>query len=273
MKYIIRLFPTILLALVLFSCAVQQHTENSMSIYQEAMRKYEKKDYYDARELFQEAIPLLKGKKEIIPAQFYLAQCYFYEKNYGKSAYYFAEFYKTYPSVQQTEEALYMQGYSMYLVSPDIRLDATKTEKALKVLQQYRHQYPTGNYQPQVQQYIQELQARLALKAFRNAKLYYDLGHYRAAVITINNFQEAYPDAVYDEEAIYIKTKAQCKLAETAAAEAEDELNSWKMVIQYYYELLDQYPGSKYAKEVQAIYERALNKVEQLTNYSMIKGD
>lgn len=263
MKRIIGLFSTILLlALVLFSCAVQQHTENSVSIYQEAMSKYEKKDYYDARKLFQEAIPLLKGKKEIIPAQFYLAQCYFYDKDYVKSAYYFAEFYKTYPRVQQTEEALYMQGYSMYLGSPDIRLDATKTEKALKVLKQYIHQFPRGAYQAQAQQCIQVLQDKLALKAFHNATLYYKLGLYQAAIRAINNFQEAYPAAVYCEEAIYIKTKAQSKLAEAAAV--EDQLNIWKMVIQYYYELLDQYPDSKYAKEIQAMYEQALKKVDQL---------
>ncbi len=271
MKRIIRLFSTTLPILVLFSCAAQQHTENAVSMYQEAMRKYEKKDYYDARKLFQETIPLLKGKKEIIPAQFYMAQCYFYDKKYRESAYYFAEFYKTYPRVQQTEEALYMQGYSMYLDSPEIRLDATKTEKALHVLKQYIHQFPRGTYQPQVQQCIQELQDKLALKAFRNAKLYYHLGHYQATLIAVNNFQEAYPDALYGEEATYIKTKAQCKLAEAAAA--ENQLNTWKVVIQYYYELLDQYPDSKYAQEMQAIYEQALKKVDQLTSYQTMKNN
>jgi outer membrane protein assembly factor BamD len=253
------------------SCAVQQHTENAVTIYQEAMSKYEKKDYYEARKLFQEAIPLLKGKKEIITAQFYLAQCYFYDKDYGKSAYYFAEFYKTYPRVQQTEEALYMQGYSMYLDSPDIRLDATKTEKALKFLKQYIHQFPRGTYQPQVQQCIQELEDKLALKAFRNATLYYKLGLYQAAIIAINNFQQAYPAAVYCEEAIYIKIKAQSKLAEKAAA--EEQLNTWKMVIQYYYELVDQYPTSKYAQEVQALYEQAIEKVDQLARYQTMKNN
>jgi outer membrane protein assembly factor BamD len=272
MKRIILLFSTTLPILVLSSCAAQQHTENAVSMYQEAMSKYEKKDYYDARRLFQEAIPLLKGKKEIIPAQFYLAQCYFYDKKYRESAYYFAEFYKTYPRVQQTEEALYMQGYSMYLDSPDIRVDATKTEKALHILKQYIHQFPRGTYQPEAQQCIQKLKDKLALKAFRNAKLYYHLGHYQASVIAVNNFQEAYPDAVYGEEAIYIKAKAQGKLAAAAAA-AEDQLNSWKVVIQYYYELLDQYPDSKYAQEVQAIYEQALQKVDQLASYQTIKNN
>lgn len=267
----IRFFSIVLLALALFSCAVQQHTENSVSIYQQAMRKYEKKDYYEAKKLFQEAIPLLKGKKEIISAQFYLAHCYFHEKKYSDSAYYFSEFAKTYPKVQQTEEALYMQGYAMYLDSPDIRLDTTKTEKALNVLQQYKHQYPTGNYQSQVQQYIHQLQDKLGLKEFRIAKLYYNLGHYRAALITIHNFQEAYPATLYSEEAIYIKTKAQLKISETATG--EEQLSSWKLFIEYYYELLDQYPNSKYTREMQAKYELALEKVDQLTTYKSIKNN
>lgn len=272
MKRIIRFSLTILLLTqFLFACVVQQHTENAVSIYQEAMSKYEKKDYYEARRLFQESIPLLKGKKEIIPAQFYLAQCYFYHKDYSKSAYYFAEFYKTYPKVQQSEEALYLQGHSMYLASPDIRLDATKTEKALKILKQYIQQFPRGTYQPQAKQFIQELQDKLALKAFRNATLYYKLGLYQAAIKSINNFQEAYPATLYNEEAIYIKTKAQFKWAKAAALEGQ--LSTWKMVIQYYYELLDQYPNSKYAKEVQTIYEQAFEKVDQLASYQAINNN
>lgn len=264
MKHMIRLFSTILLALVLFSCTVQQHTENAVGIYQEALSKYEKKDYYDARQLFQEAIPLLKGKKEIINAQFYLAQCYFYDKDYVKSAYYFAEFCKTYPRVHQTEEALYMQGYSMYLDIPNIRLDATKTEKALKVLKQYIYQFPQGTYHAQVQQCIQALQDQLAHKAFLNAALYYHLGHYQAAIIAIENFQAAHMRSAYHEEAIYIKIRAQGKLAKAAAA--EDQLKEWGAVLPYYYELLDQYPDSKYiqAKEVQWMYEQALAKVSQM---------
>lgn len=265
MTRIIQFFAAILLPLLLSSCAAQRHTENALNTYQTAISQYKKKDYYDARKLFQETIPLLRGKKEIILAQFYLAQCYFYDKKYKESAYYFAEFFKTYPRVQEAEEALYMQGYSMYLSSPDTRRNATTTEKALRALQQYKHRYPTGIYQVQVQQYIQELQGKLALKAFRNAKLYYDLGHYQAAVIEMNNFQEAYPESLDCQESIYIKAKAQYKLAE--ASKANDQLSSWKMVIEYYNELLDQYPDSKYAQEMQAIYEQALKQLDKFLGY------
>jgi outer membrane protein assembly factor BamD len=268
MKRSIRIFSTILSLLFLFSCATQQHTEKAVSIYQEAIGKYEKKDYYEARKLLEESIPLLKGKREIIHAQFCLAECYFYDKDYRKSAYYFAEFYKIYPKAQQAEEALYMQGYSMYLSGPDIRLDTTKMEKALQVLRQYKHEYPTGTYQSQVQQYIQDLEDKLSLKAFRNATLYYKLGHYQAAVKALHNFQAAYPTAAYCEKAIYIKIKAQYKWAKITMI--EDPLDSWKAVIQYYNELLEQYPNSRYAPRAQAIYEQAIEKVYQLGNYQTI---
>jgi outer membrane protein assembly factor BamD len=261
MKSIVRLFAIVFVQLILCSCATQQHTEDSLTTYQKAVDKYEKRSYYDARKLFLEAIPLVKGKKEMIAAQFYLAYCYFHDKEYEKSANQFAEFYETYPRIPEAEEAAYMQGYSMYLDTPPSSLDADQTERTIKVLQQYvqraRSQLFKGTYQTQAQQYIQELQEKLARKAFDSGKLYYKLGYYKATLLTINNFQKTYPSSAYYEEASYIKVKAQYQLAKSAT---EDILNNWKLVIQYYYELVDQYPESKYAKEVQAIHEDALKK-------------
>ena len=259
MLHTLRHFITILFLLSAFSCAIRHDTRNSTQIYQEAVKKYNKKKYYDAKLLFQEASRLLKKKAAVITTHLYIAKCLFYDKDYRKSAQCFAEFCKNYPKTAHTEEAHYMQGYALYLDTPSIQLDNTFTEEALTVLKQYRDQYPTGVYQAEVKQYIRELQAKLAEKAFRNATQYYKLGHYRAAIISINNFQTTYLDNIHDEEAHYLKFAAQAEL--TAEAIVEDQQESWNKALFYYAELVEQYPISKYIPMANKLREQTLSKI------------
>ncbi|MHB9148151.1 MAG: outer membrane protein assembly factor BamD [Candidatus Amoebophilus sp.] len=253
-----------LIGLALASCATHTHSGNYLSKYQQAVARYEAKDYYEALQLFKEVIPMLKGRKEIIPAQFYQAYAYFYQKSYKMSAYCFESFYKTYPRLAQAEEALYMQGYSLYLSIPDIRLDQAVTEKALKTLQTYLNKYPYGTYQQEAHQYNDELQNKLMLKYFRAAKLYYELGHYKAAVVALGNFREKYPESIYQEEALCLQIQAQYKWAlESEVKEQPDRLYA---VVNYYYTFLDKFPNSKYLKTLESVYNTSLEKINNFVN-------
>jgi outer membrane protein assembly factor BamD len=212
----IRFLKILCFILALTSCAARSTSVNYLSKYQQAVARYQAKDYYEALRLFKEVMPMLKGKKEIIPAQFYQAYAFFYEKSYKVSARCFEEFYKTYPRVPQAEEALYMQGYALYLNTPDVRLDQTETQKAFSILRLYVDKYPEGTYQKQADEYSHILQAKLALQAFNSAQLYYQLGHYQAAVLELERFQETYGHSSYDEQAAYLKVNAQYRFAEAS---------------------------------------------------------
>jgi len=217
--------PILAILFMLKSCTAQG-SDNYLEKYKMAVVKYEHKDYYNALLLFGEIIPLLKGKKEIVSAHFYQAYAYFYEKSYRKSARCFSHFYKVYPRIPQAEEAMYMHGYSLYLLSPDIRLEQTMTKKSLKVFKHYIHKYPTGQFAEKALAYIKELQEKLTLKAFKNAKIYYQLAHYKAALVSLAHFQTNYEPSIYHEKAAYIKAKAQYKLAiASTQAQKTEELN------------------------------------------------
>lgn len=258
MQHTIRHLTAILFVLIACSCAARP-TQSGAELYRDAIKKYDKKKYYDAKQLFQEAVPLLKRKAEIIDTQFYIAKCLFYDKEYRKSAYCLSDFCKNYPNIPQTEEALYLQGYALYLDSPAVQLDNTQTEEAITVLKRYKQQYPTGIYQAEVVQYIRRLQAKLAEKAFLNAKQYHQLGHYQAAVISIHNFQQTYLDTAYDAEAAYLKFESQAKLADVVS-EADQEAQ-WDKALTYYYELVEQYPHSQYILMAQKTHAHILAKV------------
>lgn len=256
-----RFLKILFLLLALASCAVRSGSKNYLAKYQEAIACYEAKKYYEAIELFKEVMPLMKGKKEMISAQFYQAYALFYEKAYKASAHSFEEFYQTYPRVAQAEEALYMQGYALYLNIPDIRLDQTETEQAYEVLRSYLMKYPTGTYHEQAKQYSDILEGKLAQKEFNAAELYYKLGYYQSAVVALNNFLANYSDSIYAEKALYLRVYAQYNFAEKS--DPKEKLDNLLLVIEYYYDFLDRYPDSKYAKELEKVYNVVPGKIDK----------
>jgi outer membrane protein assembly factor BamD len=262
-----KLLGVILIGVISTSCVSHVQSSNYLIKYQEAEARYAAKDYYEALQLFREALPLLRGKKEIVQAHFHQAYAYFYQKDYKLSARCFKNFYRTYPRVPQAEEALYMQGYALYLTVPDIELDQTNTDEALKVLSNYLTKYPVGTYRVEALKHLSILKDKLAHKAFVNAELYYQLSSYQAAVVALTNFQQNFPHSPYREKATYIKVQAQYKLAKESKKEVQE--NNFRSVIIACHEFLDSYSDSEYAKAVQGIYEDTLVRINKFTKLKM----
>lgn len=258
-----RLLATLLIGTVLTSCAARSQSKTHPTKYQEAVARYEAKDYYEASKLFEEAIPLLRGKKDIILAHFYQAYASFYQKAYQLSAHYFRHFYETYPRAPQAEEALYMQGYTLYLASPDVALDQTNTQEAVQALQNYLALYPDGTYKEEATQYLEKVNNKLALKAFNNAQLYHQISQYQAAVIALINFQQDFPHSSLNEEAAYLKTDAQYKLAKESKIEEQEA--KLRTTLAYCHNFLDQYSDSRYTQAIEKIYENTLAQTNKLT--------
>jgi outer membrane protein assembly factor BamD len=263
-----KLLGVILIGFISSSCVSRTQSSNNYLVkYQAAEARYAAKDYYKALQLFREALPLLRGKKEIVQAHFHQAYAYFYQKDYQLSARCFKRFYRTYPRVPQAEEALYMQGYALYLTVPDIELDQTNTDEAIKVLSNYLAKYPAGTYRVEALQHLGVLKDKLGHKAFVNAHLYYQLSSYQAAVVALTNFQQNFPYSLYKEKAAYIQVKAQYKLAKESKKEERE--NNLRFAIIACHKFLDNYPDSQYAKAVQGIYEDTLVQINKFTKLKM----
>jgi outer membrane protein assembly factor BamD len=290
-----------LLILGVSSSCVLQKTSTGLAKYQQAVLCYEAGNYNEALRFFEEATPLIRGKKEEASAYFYRAHCSFYQRKYVPSSDRFEYFYKTFPRDHRVEEAMYMRGHALYSNSPDVKLDQAYTQEAAEVLRNYLNAYPQGVYVNKANVQLRELNGKLTLKAFNSAKLYHQLTHYRAAVITLENFQKDFPDSSYNEEAAYLKADAQycyCKaMAKTRKrATGHDRKNSdkgkvdileedeWtpqhgdfkseqeadyedqlRIAIAHCQEFLDNYPSSRRALAVGNIYKSLLlvNKPEK----------
>ncbi len=85
--------------------------------YDAAFNYYESKDYYKAKLLFEEILPIIKGTKEAEKAQFYYAYSHFYQKLYTESAFFFKSFYDTY---SRSPDASFLPPHEMK--EPDMKL-------------------------------------------------------------------------------------------------------------------------------------------------------
>jgi len=228
------------------------------------MSYYSKKDYYKASVLFEQIMPIIRGLPEAEKAQFYLANCQFQEKYYLLSSEQFKSFYETYGRSSLAEEARYMFAYTLYKSSPEANLDQTESIKAMASMQEFLNRYPNSKFRDQALEVIFTTQDRLDRKGFDNAKQYYRMRQYKAAVVALSNFQDNFPDSKHLEEAKYLVIVSNYRLAEQSIRSKQQE--RYQAVVDTYIDFVDRYPNSSFLKEAEKLYADGLEKLNKLKN-------
>ena len=261
-RHIIVLLISIIL---LSSCSKFRKIQRSESWevkYKAAMEYYEEEDYYHASILFEEVLPIIMGTEEAEKAQFFFAYSHFHQGSHLLSAHYFKTFYDTYRRSEYALEALFMHAYSLYLESPKYNLDQTSTREAINAMQNFINRYPRSEYVTEANDIIDQLQYKLAKKAYEKAKQYYKLGRLKAAVIAFENFQRDFPDSQLNEEISYLQIDAQYQYAVQSILSRQRE--RFVKAKEFYEQFIDSYGNSKYAREAEKIYVNILDQLQDL---------
>ena len=126
---------------------------------------------------------------------------------------------------------------------------------------------------------IFNLQDKLVMKEYLTAKLYYDLGTYTgnasyttdmringnnflACITTAENALNDYPYTSLREDISILLLRAKHKLGSESVLEKKEE--RMRETIDEYYAFKNEFPESKYIKEVEKIYEDARKYVKEL---------
>lgn len=240
--------------------------------YATALCYYQNEKYYQANLIFENISSIVIGSDSAENVEYYQAYCHFKMESYFYSAHYFRRFFKKYPRSKNAEEAEFMFSKSLYRSSAPYYLDQQSTYEAITACQNFINKYPNSQYLNESNEIIDELQKKLERKAYENAKLYYKISRYKAAVVTMKSFPDQFPGSDFNEEISYLKFMAQYKLAENSKEIVSEEgkkdvplkLNRFKEAQEFYQELVDQYPNSKYAKEAKNLYESTLEAIKKL---------
>jgi outer membrane protein assembly factor BamD len=260
-----RFFYLFLAAVVLFCSSCNnfrkiQKSDDWRVRYEAGLDYFAKKDYYRASLLFEDILPIVRGLPEGEKVEFYLAYCQYYENTFLLAANGFKTFYETYGRSQYAEEARFMFAYSLYESTPSSNLDQSEGIEAMDAMQVFLNQYPDSKFRDRAIDVIVTSQQKLEKKGFDNARQYIKLRNYNAAIIAFDNFKKNFPDSKYIEEVSYLKVVAQYRLAEKSLPTLQPK--RFRTVIDYYQELVDVYPESKFIKDAEKLYSSSIGKIK-----------
>jgi outer membrane protein assembly factor BamD len=221
--------------------------------FKKGIEYFEDGEFARSGTLFQELINVFRGTSRADQVYFYYAKSMMGQKDYLMASQYFRTLIKEYPTSKFVEESQYLVGYCSYLMSPKVRLDQETTLTAIDALQLYINLYPFSQKVTEAQKLIDELQDKLVEKSFINARLYFDFENYKAAVIALENAIKDHPDSKYREDLLYMLLKSKFLLGLNSIQEKKEQRLS--DALDEYFSFTDEFPESKYRKEVDRYYE------------------
>jgi outer membrane protein assembly factor BamD len=228
--------------------------------YTKAMEYYQKGEYSRASTLFDQIANVFKGTVKADTVCFYQAQSYYGQKDYIMAGYYFKDFSKDYPRSPYAEEADYLASYCNYLLSPRPSLDQDYTNQALAGFQYFIVKFPSSKFIPDAQRLIIELRNKLVEKSYMNAKLYFDLGYYKASLIALHNSLNQFPDTKYREVIRFLIFKSNYLLADNSVPEKRKE--RFQTALDEYYAFIGEFPQSRYASEAEKMHLSTQNTLD-----------
>lgn len=270
-----KFFPIIIVsAMLLTGCANEFNqvykTSDYSYKYEYAKECFMKGKYTRAVTLLQDLVTLQKGTDNAQESLYMLAMAQYLGKDYESAATTFKKYYSSYPKGVYAEMAQYYIGQSLYMSTPEPRLDQSQTVAAISAFQDYLDLFPDAKYKETAQNRLFALQDKLVQKEFYSAQLYYDLGqyfgnctnggnNYEACIITAQNALKDYPYTSMREKFALLIMKSKYELAQQSIEEkkferfqdAEDEC----------YGFINEYPDSK----SRSLAEKYISKCKEVT--------
>ena len=235
--------------------------------YSYAKQLYEKKKYSKALPFFETSVQMYRGSSRAEEALYLLAQCNFETKDYHSASQYFLTYCGTFPKGEFAEFSRYYAAYSLYLNSPDVRLDQADTRKAILELSNFMEYYPQSEKKNEALKYLYELQEKLSYKELLAVKLYYNLGNYMgnnylACIVTAQNALRDFPYAESREEFMYYIVASRYEMALMSVA---DKLQlRYRDVVDEYFSYINEYPEGKYVKQVKRYYDYVQSQIKEV---------
>lgn len=220
--------------------------------YEKAMEYYEAEEFVKAGTLFDQVVNIYRGTIKADTVKYYQAKSYYGQRDYILAGHYFNELATTYLNSTYLEEAEFMVAYCFYKQSPRPELDQDNTFRAINTLKMYMMKYPLSPRLAECQQLIADLGDKIVDKSFISARLYYDLGYYKAAIIALRNSLSEYPETQYREEVLFLILKSSYLLADNSIE--SKRMERFQSTVDEYISFNSEFPESTHLKEAERMY-------------------
>lgn len=193
----------------------------------------------------------LTGDRRLEEVYFYYAYCWAGSGDYSMAAFHFKIFIETYTRSSRREQAWYQYVYCKYALTYPVELDQTATKNAIKEIQLFVNQYPNSVYINDCNVYLDKLRDKLKEKAYRQAKLYYQIGDYKAALTTMRSVINDYPEIEQKEELSYLIVKSHYMYADKSITSKQEE--RYEETIEEINMFKSEFPNSTYLPELETL--------------------
>ena len=265
---------TICVALLFSSCAsefnaVYKSTDSNYR-YEYAKECFFKGKYTRAITLLNDLIVVQKGTENAQESLYMLAMAQYKSGDYESAAQAFKRYVQSYPKGKYAELASYYVGESLFMCTPEPRLDQSQTVSAIASFQEFLDLFPDAKLKNSAQNRLFELQDKLVKKELYSAQLYYDLGpyfgnctsggnNYEACIITAENALKDYPYSSLRENFAVLVMKSKFELAEQSVE--EKRLERYQDAEDECYGFINEYPDSKQ----RPLAEKFIKKCKEVT--------
>lgn len=261
-------------ALLFSSCAKEFNqvykSDDYQYKYEYAKECFANAKYTRAITLLTDLVTLEKGTENAQESLYMLGMAEFCSKDYEGAAETFKKYYQSYPKGLYAENANYHIGESLYMSTPEPRLDQSQTVSAISAFQEYLDLFPDAKLKASAQSRLFQLQDKLVRKELYSAQLYYDLGsyfgnctsggnNYEACIITAQNALKDYPYSSLRENFAVLVMKSKYELAQQSIE--EKKLERYQDAEDECYGFINEYPDSKQKSAA----EHLIAKCKQVT--------
>ncbi|MFM2139145.1 MAG: hypothetical protein RJA57_1452, partial [Bacteroidota bacterium] len=159
-----------------------------------------KKSYNKAQIVYEDIMPYYKVEKEFEDIYYKYAYCAYHQRDFMNAENIFKTFLELFPNSPKAEEVDYMRAYCYYRQSPKAELDQTNTVRTIGMMQTFINTHPGSARNKEAYDIIHSCRAKLEVKEYKSALLYYDMSQYRAAGVAFSALLNNFPDSEKADE-------------------------------------------------------------------------
>lgn len=262
-----KFFYIILTCTLLSSCSEYQKALKSTDVatkFTTGEALYDAGKYTKANKLFEDILPVYRGKPQAEKLSYLNSKCYYEQKDWYLASYHFERFVDAYPNSEKVEEAAFLSAKSAYMLSPVFSKEQQETKEAIDKFQTFINLYPESEYLPEANKLVKELDFKLETKAFSVAKQYNTIAgftrDFNAPIKAIDNFIFDFPGTIYREEAYFIRFDSAYQLAINSVLSKKEQ--RLKDARSYYYSFKSSYANSEYLEKADKMVEEIEKELE-----------
>lgn len=257
----------IILATFIASCNSYEKVLKSANVnykLTKANEYFDKKQYLKANTLYESLLPVMKGTRNFEPLYFRFAYSFYYQKDYLAASYHFNNFTDYFPASKDLDEAEYLHAVCLSKMSLKPALDQTNSLKAMEAMQSYINTHPDSKRQSEANTYMDDLRRKLEQKESAAARLYYNIGQYKAASIAYKSVINNFPESLNIDFYHFMIIRSFYRFARASVKEKQEE--RFSATTNAFVEFKERFSDSKYIVEAERIYKVANNSLNKIRN-------